>query len=290
MTPQQTEAGGPPQKTEAGGPPAQGEGPWPFVTHRRLRLGGRSVVWRARAARRGLLRDLERELAPLAAAPVPVWRRRAYNQATGLLFAAGSLLFMLGAALSLMPKPPLPSGAINLVFFAGSIPFTLAGYLQLLQAANPPEPGGGAGRVALIGWRPRDAGWLSAFAQFLGTIQFNFNTFDAIVAPNRWYVEDVAVWIPGMAGSVLFLASGYLAFVETCGGWWRWRPQDLDWRIAAWNLAGCVFFLTASTLAFAPQGGEAWWIPALANLHLLLGAAGFLIGALLSLREVRAQG
>ena len=42
------------------------------------------------------------------------------------------------------------------------------------------------------------------------------------------------------------------------GGWGRWRPRDLDWRIAAGSLAGCVFSLTASTLAFVPwEGGQA---------------------------------
>lgn len=279
-----------PDQTRAGTRPALPEGPWPFFTHRRIVLDGRRILWRARALRKGIAQDLQARLA----GPAPFWRRPGYNWATGLLFAIGSLLFMLGSALSLFPQAPIPEGAINLVFFAGSVPFTLAAYLQLFQAANGPDltldPGTPAapGRIAPIGWRPRDAGWVSAFAQFLGTIQFNFNTFDAIVAPDRWYLEDIVVWTPGMVGSVLFLASGYLAFVETCRGWWRWRPQDLDWRIAAWNLAGCVFFMTASTLAFVPRGAEAWWLPALADLHLLLGATGFLIGAILSMREIRA--
>lgn len=65
---------------------------------------------------------------------------------------------MLGAALSLFPRPPIAPGATNVIFFAGSVPFTTAGYLQLLQAANAPEPetepefeAAPAGRIALIG-------------------------------------------------------------------------------------------------------------------------------------------
>lgn len=267
------------------------DGPWPFVTHRHYLLDGRGIVWRARQARKGF----QRGLAALEAAPTPFWRSAAYNWWTGLLFAVGSLLFMLGSALSLAPPdhPLAPSGLINVVFFAGSIPFTIAAYLQLFQAANAPdvaaEPTAAGARpgIALVGWRPKSAGWLSSFAQFLGTVQFNFNTFDAIVSPDRWYVEDIVVWTPGMVGSILFLASGYLAFIETCGGYWRWRPRDLDWRIVAWNLLGCVFFMTASTLAFVPKTSEASWIPALSNLHLLLGAFGFLVGAALSMREAR---
>lgn len=267
------------------------EGPWPFVTHRTYLLRGREIAWRARQARKGL----QHEFAALADAPVPFWRSAGYNWWTGLLFAVGSLLFMLGSALSLAPPGRMlaPEGAINLVFFAGSIPFTLAAYLQLFQAANAPSESGaseGPRRIAALGWRPHSAGWLSSFAQFLGTIQFNFNTFDAIASPARWYLADIVVWTPGMVGSVLFLISGYLAFIETCGGYWRWRPRDLDWRIVAWNLLGCVFFMTASTLAFVPKGAEASWIPALANLHLLLGAFGFLVGATLSMRESRQAG
>lgn len=275
-------------QADLAGPDVQSRGPWPFVTHRSFRRDGRRIVWRARQARKGL----EHRLQTLQDAPVPVWRSRRYNWTMGLFFAFGSTLFMLGAGLSLPPLSslPVPTGAINVVFFAGSIPFTIAAYLQHFQAANAPDvPPAGARprRVALIGWRPGNPGWLSSFAQFLGTIQFNFNTFDAIVAPDRWYVEDIVVWTPGMVGSVLFLISGYLAFIETAGSYWSWKPQDLDWRIAAWNLLGCVFFLTASTLAFVPEGPERWWLPALANLHLLLGGFGFLVGSALMMHESR---
>lgn len=277
-----------------GTPQTRSDGAWPFVTHLRYFQNGRHVVWQARQVRRGL----RRRLAALEAGPRPFWRTEAYNWWMGLTFALGSFLFMLGSALSLAPSSwlNLPQAGINVVFFAGSIPFTVAAYLQLFQAANAPEiptlgadPAGIAASlpVAAIGWRPGSPGWLSSFAQFLGTIQFNFNTFDAIVAPDQWYVQDVVVWTPGVVGSVLFLVSGYLAFVETCGGYWRWRPHDLDWQIVTSNLLGCVFFMTASSLAFVPKGPEAQWIPALANLHLLLGAFGFLVGALLSMRESR---
>lgn len=266
------------------------EGPWPFVTLRSYVHEGRRVIWRARQNRKGLIGSaLERH--PHA---VPVWQTAAYNWYTGLAFAIGSVLFMLGAVLSVLPGTSsiVPSTlAINIIFFCGSIPFTTAGFLQNLQAANAPEfrpdPGKATPRrrIALLGWHPKSAGWISTFTQFIGTIAFNFNTFDAIHSPTNWVAQDLVIWTPGMIGSVLFLVSGYLAFIETCHRYWAWRPRDLDWWIVFVNLLGCVFFMTAGILAFVPMGAEPGWIGVAANIHLALGALGFLIGALLMMVE-----
>lgn len=274
----------------AGDAGARTEGPWPFVTLRSYTHLGRHLLWRARQSRKGLL-PAERGQ---EGAATPLWQARGYNWLTGLFFSVGSLLFMLGATFSVMPPsgPWTPSGYVtSLVFFAGSIPFTTAGYMQLFQAANAPEfregPAGTTRRrgVSLIGWHPRSLGWLSAFAQFIGTVAFNFNTFDGIHPDPTWYEQDLAIWTPGLIGSILFLVSGYLAFIETCHGYWAWRPRELDWWIVFVNLLGCIFFMTAGILAYVPRGAEPGWIAVAANVHLWLGALGFLIGALLLMRE-----
>lgn len=197
---------------------------------------------------------------------------------------------MLGAALSLIHNP-LTSAQIGIVFFLGSIPFTIAGFMQNFQAANTTnfskEAPGPADLPHLVGWRPRDPGWLSTIAQFVGTIAFNFNTFDAIHPDARWYIQDLTIWLPAMIGSVLFLVSGYLAFMETSHAFWSWKPRDLDWQIVFINLLGCLFFMTAGVLAYVPKGTDPTWIVNLANIHLWLGALCFLIGALLMMRESR---
>lgn len=264
-------------------------GAWPFVTLRRYRHRGRQILWRSRQHRKGLLR---RERAQ-EGATAPVWQSARYNWVTGLLFAVGAFLFMLGSVFTLLP-PTLgaPSALVTAItFFLGSVPFTLAGYMQHFQAANAPEfsvlPQAGARRVTLIGWHPRNAGWLSTFTQFVGTVAFNFNTFDAIHAPAGWLAQDIAIWMPGFVGSVLFLVSGYLAFIEAGHAYWSWRPKDLDWQIVFVNLLGCIFFMTAGVLAYVPQGPEPGWIPVAANVHLWLGALGFFVGALLLMRESR---
>ena len=163
------------------------EGPWPFITRVSTLRAGRHVVWRARQHRKGL-----GATAPATdAAGLPVWRRPAYNWITGACFAAGSMLFMLGSLLLLVPDAIAPSELVTLngLFFLGSIPFTVAGFLQNFQAANAPafgrrrKPAGV--RIALIGWKPNDLGWLSTFAQLIGTVAFNVSTFDAIQSPAR---------------------------------------------------------------------------------------------------------
>ncbi|MFG1400697.1 hypothetical protein [Xanthobacter sediminis] len=264
-------------------------GPWPFVTFRSYVLAGRHIIWRARQHRKGL----DRRARAVEKVPAPFWQTQAYNWWIGLIFAVGSFLFMLGSVLALVPAGTdwTPSTLlVNIIFFAGSIPFTTAGYMQHFQAANAGSfsldpTTAPRRRVALIGWHPRNAGWLSTFTQFVGTVAFNFNTFDSILAPASWSLQDLVIWGPDMIGSVLFLVSGYLAFIETSRGYWSWKPRSLAWQIVFTNLLGCIAFMIAAFLAYVPDGTEAWWLPVLANIQLFLGALGFFVGAALSMRE-----
>ncbi len=252
---------------------------------------GRPVVWRARQHRKGLGAAAQGTGAP----ELPVWRRPAYNWIIGACFAVGSLLFMLGSLLSLVPGAIAPPALVtNSIFFLGSIPFTVAGFLQNFQAANAPAVGRRRKPVgepiALIGWKPKNLGWLSTFAQFIGTVAFNVSTFDAIVARGGWRTQDLDVWTPTMVGSVMFLASGYLAFIEAGHNYWSWRPKDLAWQIGFINLLGCLFFMIAGVLSFVPAGSEPQWIVPVSTIQLMLGALGFFIAALLMMRESRTAG
>lgn len=213
------------------------------------------------------------------------------------MFALGSLLFIVGSVLVLAPALAqawaLDSEGINAVFFAGSIPFTTAAYLQLYQAANarPPAPARSsepARRVA-FGWQPTNAGWLSCALQFAGTILFNFNTFDAMIPALTWFELDLVVWGPNIVGSILFLASGYLAFIEVCHAHWAWKPRSVSWWVAVANLLGCIAFLISAALAIVLPGPESPEIVTLSVTFTLLGGVGFLIGSLLMLPEGGAQ-
>lgn len=259
------------------------KGPAGFVTFRRFVADGEPVIWRARQHRKGLLRSPDQRATPL-------WQHPTYNWWTAACFAIGSLFFMLGAVLSLVTSP-LSAVQVAAIFFMGSIPFTLGGFLQNLQAANAPAFGAGGakatGRLRLLGWRPQNLGWLSTFTQFLGTIAFNFNTFDAIHPAAGWAQQDITIWVPGMIGSALFVASAYLAFTETSHGFWSWKPKALDWWIVAVNLLGCIFFIIAATASFVPEGQVPAWLGQVVNVNLWLGAACFFIAALLTMKESR---
>ncbi|WP_319517456.1 hypothetical protein [uncultured Martelella sp.] len=264
-------------------------GPWPFVTLRHETRGGQMLDWRARDHRKGLFRHRR----ALAGVRAPVWQTAFYNWIMGLVFVIGASLFMAGSAMALFPKivAGLPAWTTNVTFFIGSIPFTTAAYLQLFQAANADQTAATAGtRVKLFGWSPESPGWLSAITQFIGTVAFNFNTFDAINTPKGWAAQDLVIWVPGMIGSVLFLVSAYLAYIEVGHAHFSRPRRELGWWIAAINLIGCIAFMIASTIAYVPRHGISDVVMDISNANLWLGAFCFALAAALSMREARHAG
>ena len=218
---------------------------------------------------------------------------RQLNWWIGVLFAIGSLLFALASVLGLWPQLAvvlaLDSVGINAVFFAGSIPFTIAAYLQLFQAANaggfPRADAGPRQRPILLGWRIRDIGWMSCALQFAGTLLFNVNTFDAMLPGLDWRQQDLDIWAPDFNGSMLFLAAGYLAFIETCHTYWAWRPNNISWWVTFINLLGCVAFMMSAVFAFVLPGSPYIEAVTVSVAFTLLGAVGFFVGSVLTLPE-----
>ena len=142
----------------------------------------------------------------------------------------------------------------------------------------------------LLGWRPHDIGWLSCALQFIGTIFFNINTFDAMIPSLTWFQKDLVIWAPNIIGSILFLASGYLAFIETCHAHWAWKPKSISWWVVFANLLGCVGFMLSALFAIVLPGPPNIEAVTLAVLFTLKGAVGFLIGSLLMLPEAGFSG
>ena len=98
-------------------------------------------------------------------------------------------------------------------------------------------------RPALFGWDIKSPGWLSSSTQFIGTIAFNFNTFDALPNPEGWLMQNAVIWVPGMIGSTLFLVSAYLAYIETTHAHTVRPRHELAWWIVTINLVGCIAFI-----------------------------------------------
>ena len=186
----------------------------------------------------------------------------------GVLFAVGSACF------AVAPFPgfvELVGSAVDgLVFFVGSIFFTSAATLQLVETGI---------------FEHRGIDWWSCAVQVLGTLFFNLSTFRALQSGLDTTEYNRLVWRPDALGSICFLISGYLAYLEVCDRPF-WRPRrSREWWIAGVNLAGCVFFgISAVTGHLVPSTGSAVDLAA-ANATTVLGALCFFAGAVLLLPE-----
>jgi hypothetical protein len=206
---------------------------------------------------------------------------------TAVLFMVGSFWFALGSF------PPyftnVPATVVAVTFFAGSICFTLAGYLQFVASGADGTPATGADGTAarrgvrLLACRPAAGDWWVAAVQLVGTLMFNISTFSAISKTLTTHQEDRLVWAPDAFGSIAFLVSSYLAFFLVAHAAWSFRPASRPWRIAALNLAGSVAFGVSAVGAYVlPTTGE-FLDPRWANAGTFLGAVCFLAGAALLL-------
>ncbi|MBC8716488.1 hypothetical protein [Ochrobactrum sp. Marseille-Q0166] len=263
-------------------------GIWPLVTERIYKLHGAKVIWLARMQRKGL----RFKSGDIGSSQVPFWQTQSYNANIGISFAVGAFIFALGSIFMFCSlRWPELVNLTNLTFFAGSIPFTIAAGLQHFQSANASDFSvqevEGHTRLSIIGWHPSSAGWLSSFTQFIGTLAFNISTFNSIAAPGRPELDVLEIWAPNFEGSVLFLISGYLAFVEVGNKHWSWRPKSLSWQIVFINLLGCVAFMIAAITPSSPNRDDALWLLSYSNTHTLIGAVYFFIGAVLLVRESR---
>lgn len=275
-------------------------GPWPFVTQRFVQAAdGTRHLWSSRHHRKDLhhaeyVTTAQSEEAVAAGMWRCLWMPDRLNWWIGVIFALGSLLFLLASLLSLVPSLArawsLDSTGINVIFFAGSIPFTIAAYLQLFQAANagesPPRDDRSPRRPVLFGWQPHNIGWLSGALQFVGTILFNINCFDALMPSLDWWQQDLDIWAPDFVGSILFLGSGYLGFIETCHAHWAWKPSSLSWWVVFINLLGCIGFMISAFFAFVLPGSPNMDAVTISIAFTLFGSVGFLVGSLLMLPEM----
>jgi hypothetical protein len=171
------------------------------------------------------------------------------------------------------------------VFFAGSVFFTSAGFLQLVLStdelpalAQPVDEPTWFARLV----RPRTLDWTASAIQLAGTLWFNVTTLLALLdAAGAGSASARAVWKPDAYGSVAFLVSSGLAFAPEVRRRRHDHVRDRSWVIGALNLLGSVFFglsaIGAYTLTSTDELLSSWW----SNVGTFLGALCFLAGALL---------
>jgi hypothetical protein len=203
----------------------------------------------------------------------------------GVLFAIGSACFFLGPFPGFVQL--IGSAADGTVFFVGSLFFTSAAFLQYLEAANADRDvaGGSSGRFRVITLEPRRIDWWSTVIQFIGTLFFNVSTYRAM--QQSFDTSDVnrLVWAPEAIGSICFLISGLLAYLEVRDGGLLSARRTLEWKIAAVNFLGCILFAISAVAGYiVPETGNTLDLAA-ANTTTALGGLCFLIGSLLLLSE-----
>jgi hypothetical protein len=211
----------------------------------------------------------------LAFAPTPA-TRVAWDRSIAVGFALGSACFCIG------PFPGFVQlvgpGADGVVFFVGSVFFTLAAGLELRE-----------GTVRRGRRWGRDPSWWSAAVQFAGTLLFNVSTFDAMQDGLSVHQENRLIWAPDLFGSACFLVSGALAYRVTSGPSLRPERLDRDWTTAAVNLLGCLLFGASAIASYVVPASGSILDLAASNWTTALGALCFFIGALLILPRRHAE-
>ncbi|MGZ4615733.1 MAG: hypothetical protein ACXV4A_09240 [Actinomycetes bacterium] len=194
------------------------------------------------------------------------WAPRGRSWWIGVLFAIGSTCFLVAPFPGFLQA--VGSTVDSAVFFVGSLFFTSAAALQLVDSLESRGD-------RLDVW--------SSLVQLGGTLLFNVSTFRAMNEQIGDTSYNRLVWAPDALGSILFLISGYLAYVAVCGGLFRRPPRTRQWTIAAVNLVGCVAFGVSAVGAYlVPSTGDVLALGA-ANFGTAFGALCFLVGALLLL-------
>jgi hypothetical protein len=192
-------------------------------------------------------------------------------------FAIGSLFFLVGA----LPFYAEWAGAVGVgvTFFAGSLWFTAAGFIQL-RLSGRRLPRGQANRADR-------ADWWSAAVQFAGTLLFNLSTGAALAAAIAAPDDIGAGWRPDAWGSLAFLVSSALAVAATRERLALWDREARTWHGTWLNMIGSIAFAASAVGAYvSPRTDDLvslFW----ANLGTMLGAVCFFTAAVLSRRPIR---
>ena len=126
----------------------------------------------------------------------------------GVLFAIGSACFAVASFASQWGSVSRPG--IGVTFFAGSVFFTSAAFLQLRGSRTHSDK-------------------VASLIQFAGTLFFNVSTFAAMNTALDTKQIDLRVWAPDVFGSICFLVSSWLLYRAV-------RRPTREWRIAALTL------------------------------------------------------
>lgn len=228
------------------------------------------------------------------------WKFNSTAWWVAFVFTFGSVLFVAGA----VPAMFMTGFFIGALYFAGSVCFTIASYLALMEVNNASLDGEIRNdvtvvvdfllgrrdrthlqRIAWLTWQPHRLDWWAASVQMVGALIFNVNCYNGMFHITPWWWADLIVWTPSTLGSLCFVTAGLLAYWEVTHTWLAWRPKSLEWWICACNVLGAVGFLLSSLTGYFAQGpvqiNQEWTT----NFLLMGGCFWFLGGSYLLIPE-----
>jgi hypothetical protein len=207
------------------------------------------------------------------------------NRPIATRFIIGAGLFFLASLLSLLNIGS--AFTQNLIYFIGSAFFTLAAYLQYLQSINNSEDihlRDSSTPWRWWAWLPQRIDFWVVFTQLIGTIFFNFNTFDGFVS-HTTEESLVGIWMPDTLGSILFLISGALGVIEFNHHLVFWPRRSLQSSITIINFWGCVLFMGSAIVALVVFLSPSAWSAQASLAMTAAGALAFLSSSCLMLFE-----
>lgn len=285
-------------------------GPRPFTSWVAYRTPDRSrYLWESRHGRKGA--------GPVTAtgraaphvpvgAPIPnpwlrFWAPQRMAWWIAVAFMIGSVLFVAGAAGSLMPEVFGGQHAMAIYaescYFLGALLYTVSIYGQLFESLNSDDEVGidrtthAPSRYRWFGFEPRRLSFWTPFVLLIGSLVFNYETIFALGAKAE-LLPAAGLWWTSLLGSVLFLVSSVLQLAEAGHGYLSFEPRDVSWWVGVLFVLGSVGFIVGSLPGFPDVGlptAEAPQGAIIVKLGFLAGGAAFLAGSYLMLPELFLQ-
>ena len=172
------------------------------------------------------------------------------------LFIVGSFCFTIASFFALFISQEFVLKSVPLIYFIGSIFFTLASYLQYLQVINADVTNIEHTSLKRRKWiwfayRKNNLGFLSSSIQLIGTVLFNINTYDGMLTYTSYIREEFLISIPNMIGSICFLLASFFAWLEVYYDKKMRTFVSVLWWIIWLNILGSVFFQISALYGFS---------------------------------------
>jgi len=110
---------------------------------------------------------------------------------------------------------------------------------------------------------------------------FNISTLAALAHNATAAEENRRVWRPDLFGSTLFLVSSAFAVLAVSGQVLSRQTLSMSWRIAWLNMVGSILFMASALASYVLPTTDEVLSTRVSVVGTLLGAACFLIGAIL---------